>query len=746
MLCQTRDGSPLQGKKQIYLCAHPEDRDFYLKELKEDLYYFINCALWHDDGAPLTGENRAVFDRGMDLVLVPVTERLLFTENEVRDREIPRLLERKVPLLPVITAAGLFDETNRLFENRQVLDLYTKDETALGYFEKLERYLKGVLTAEAAEEELKSAFSGSLFLSYRKKDRAIALELMDRLRQDPALRRVGLWYDEFLTPSENFNEEIKESIREAKGVVMLITPNTLEKENYIITDEYPYAKAQGKPIVGITCGVDPAEAMAAFPALRECRPIEEAAAAAQFAVSEEPKPEALRLYRLGCAYLNGIGTQRHYPYAMEYLSDAAEEYAPAAALLAELYFRGIGAEPDREQGLTWVDRWLEILLKEHLAHQTAQGAEELLEGLLTAARYYDEADGDAECRGLYEDALKLASEQSEERLAEVLEAYGVYLLEREEDAKAARLLESAEGILAEKDNRGETLAEIRYNLGTVYLRLNREEEAIQCFQAALAVYAGLSEEHPERYGAITVKLMGNLGIAYRDQGRRSGGNAAYEQAERWLSGAAEMAEKQRAHQKSRPEGLKAKCYGMLGLFYLQCDAQEKSKACFEKAMEACRAAMAEGDSRQELLLAETQLNYAALLRRQEQWEEAFSWVKSAALIWKKRFTAAPFLYAFSYAKTLMVAGILCGKLQKPTDAEAYFQSALKLYQGTGRRDDHLLHDVAECYLEYGAVLQAEGRKEQGEQLIRHALGLFEKLKENAPHYYEQRCKEAEALL
>ena len=34
---KTRDGSDFQGKKYIYFCSHPDDREYYLKEITEDI-------------------------------------------------------------------------------------------------------------------------------------------------------------------------------------------------------------------------------------------------------------------------------------------------------------------------------------------------------------------------------------------------------------------------------------------------------------------------------------------------------------------------------------------------------------------------------------------------------------------------------------------------------------------------------------------------------------------------------------
>ena len=67
-------------------------------------------------------------------------------------------------------------------------------------------------TAILLGEERLDAFAAKIFLSYRKKDRALARELMRTIHQDPLLRDVAIWYDEFLTLGEDFNAEIGSTI------------------------------------------------------------------------------------------------------------------------------------------------------------------------------------------------------------------------------------------------------------------------------------------------------------------------------------------------------------------------------------------------------------------------------------------------------------------------------------------------------------------------------------------------------
>ena len=56
-------------------------------------------------------------------------------------------------------------------------------------------------------------------------------------------------------------------------------------------------------------------------------------------------PDAL--YNVGLAYLNGDGVARNYVEAFRFIAKAAEDRCPMALYtLGELYFYGLGTEPD----------------------------------------------------------------------------------------------------------------------------------------------------------------------------------------------------------------------------------------------------------------------------------------------------------------------------------------------------------------------------------------------------------------
>ena len=205
MIGQTRDGSGYYGKKNIYFCSHPEDMDYCLKEITEDIFYVINCVIWHDDGEKISDSDRHFFYQNMDLVVIPVTDRFLSDDNYAARCEIDVFKKAHIPILPIITDESQFDAANELFGNRQVLEHTVTDKTKLGYFNKLERFLRGYLMGQSLFTEYGNVFTDTAFVSYRKKDRRLILRLLDKIHANPNLRTLGVWYDEFLTPTITTN-------------------------------------------------------------------------------------------------------------------------------------------------------------------------------------------------------------------------------------------------------------------------------------------------------------------------------------------------------------------------------------------------------------------------------------------------------------------------------------------------------------------------------------------------------------
>ena len=164
---------------------------------------------YHPSATQLSIDEAYRFDlERMDLMVIPVTAELLCKPNRTMDHDVAFAQQHHIPILPLLQEDRLEGIYNHRFGNLQYLQEGNSDRTAIPYKEKLEKFLTSVLVGNQLADEVRKAFYARIFLSYRKKDRALAQQLMSLIHEDPQLRDVAIWYDEFLTPGDNFEKNI----------------------------------------------------------------------------------------------------------------------------------------------------------------------------------------------------------------------------------------------------------------------------------------------------------------------------------------------------------------------------------------------------------------------------------------------------------------------------------------------------------------------------------------------------------
>ena len=208
-----------------------------------------DCAIWYRGSDAVVDDLFFVDLEQMQLFVMPVTTNLLCTANDALNIDFKFAMEHHIPVLPLMQEPGLEELFNKKCGELQFLDKNKIDETAISYEEKLEKYLSSVLIGDELAEKIRAAFDAYVFLSYRKKDRKYAQELMRLIHKNDFCRDIAIWYDEFLTIGENFNDSIKDALQKSGLFVLAVTPNLVNETNYIMTTEYPMAYDAGKPIL-----------------------------------------------------------------------------------------------------------------------------------------------------------------------------------------------------------------------------------------------------------------------------------------------------------------------------------------------------------------------------------------------------------------------------------------------------------------------------------------------------------------
>ena len=381
LVYKTRGNSSPQGKPRVYFCAHHDDYPKFFDEISEELLAEQNCAVWYLDDPAGEVDLKTHFSdlREMQLFVMPVTTRLLTSFNRALEEEFFFAIEHHIPVLPLMQEEGLAELFNRKCGDLQYLNKNEKDVTALPYKEKLKQYLSSVLVGDELAEKVRAAFDAYVFLSYRKKDRRHAQELMRLIHKNDFCRDIAIWYDEFLTPGEDFNGAIETALEKSGLFAMVVTPNLVNEENYVQSTEFPRAKNLDKPILAaemvetnrgvlgeqfrgleqVTDGHDEGALTARLTEMLK-----------GIAISENNDDPEHNFF-IGLAYLHGIDVEVDHDRALSLITAAAEAgVVEAIGQLVTMYRNGIGVMRDYNKVVQWKSRksiaMIKIFQQSHL--------------------------------------------------------------------------------------------------------------------------------------------------------------------------------------------------------------------------------------------------------------------------------------------------------------------------------------------------------------------------------------------
>ncbi len=228
----------------------------------------------------------------------------------------------------------------------------------------MERYLSSVLIGDELAERIRAAFDAYIFISYRKKDRQYAQELMRLIHRIPFCEDVATWYDEFLIPGEEWDKNIIEAMKKSICVAMTVTPNLVEPDNFIIRREYPDAVGYGKTIIPAELlPTDMASLRKLFPGIsdtidgRNETELTEALKSALREVALTSNKTSEHDYLIGLAYLSGVDVEKDTETAVRLIMGAADRGLPEAiGKLADMYQIGEGVKRDYEASVKWQEK------------------------------------------------------------------------------------------------------------------------------------------------------------------------------------------------------------------------------------------------------------------------------------------------------------------------------------------------------------------------------------------------------
>lgn len=195
------DFSP-NGLQKVFVSFYTGDI-VWMERVADDILDISDCAIWYHTDT-LTEDDINLEDLGMKLqemklFVVIISTNYLTKDSLAKNWEYGFAMEHHIPFLPIEVESGLeeyfAEEMNRIHDGYgdiQLLKREVTDRTEISYYQKLVRELGSILLENEQIERIKQAFSGRIFLSYRKKDRKYANELMHTIHSIPSLKNVSM--------------------------------------------------------------------------------------------------------------------------------------------------------------------------------------------------------------------------------------------------------------------------------------------------------------------------------------------------------------------------------------------------------------------------------------------------------------------------------------------------------------------------------------------------------------------------
>lgn len=521
---ETKNKVDIDKNPRVYFTCHPDDFEKYFKKVCADIFKTHDCAIFYtEDMTEVIADDEKETDLGRNnLFVIPVTFKLLATPNRAMDEDVPYALKQHIPVLPIMMEPGIdgFYSKKDKFGELQYLNPYSADPTEISYEEKLKKYLASVLISDELARRVRAAFDAYIFLSYRKKDRKHANELMRLIHSDPECRDIAIWFDEFLTPGESFKENIETILKDSKLFALLVTPNLLEEPdgepNYVMGTEYPEARKSGITIFPTEMEqTDREKLVEKFEGIPTCLNPEDKAfhtlfleAVSRIATEANNAPE--HNFLVGLAYLEGVDVEVNREFAMEFITKAAEAgLVEAMCKLNEMYCNGIATKVDYGKAAKWsteiYDYTSKTLGQEHI--QTILSLKNLM---FIYGELGDYKKSLELAEKTYNLRCKVLGEEHQETLislADLASAYGKCGDRQKELDLAKKAYDLQCKVLGEEHS--DTLMSLN-NLALIYGALGKPKKALELNEKAYKLHRVIQGED----NLNTLIMLSNLASAY----------------------------------------------------------------------------------------------------------------------------------------------------------------------------------------------------------------------------------------
>ncbi len=649
MKYKTRGNAHPQGKPRVFFTGHPRDITLFFDKITDMILQRQNCAIFYDEDPTWIDDEEMYFSdlRQMQLIVIVVTSNFLYRENIAFNKVFRFAMENHIPVLPIMEERGLESEFNRLCGDLQFLDPNATDLTAISFEEKLSKYLSSVLVGDEMAAKVRAAFDAYVFLSYRKKDRKYAQELMRLIHKNEFCRDIAIWYDEFLVPGENFNESIKTALDKSELFALVVTPNLVNEENYVMTTEYPMAKKADKRILPAELLPTDTEILkTSFPQIPECTdPNDEKALAEtllkslEHVAKMENDNDPQHNFFIGLAYLSGIDVEVNHERAVELITSSAYAGLPEAIeKIVTMYRSGEGVVRNYEMALEWQQQLVNVRQKNFEIQKTKENIINLLDAIWWLGDYMLELgiiNQAAVVFGRMGDVCLLEYKNydpyiARKYLSTSYSQQGLIEMMRGNLKSALKFFQLSVGIdekLAKENNdpKLRLLLSVSYDrLGDIYKLLKNTDMALLYYKASFGIVFQLDRENAleSKYDLIISYLK--VGTAYSVQSKLS---LAFEYYDKALENATNMV---KIDDTIRAKSTLSGVYNNLGVLYKRKGNLEKALSYHEKSMEIRKEIVIQSDTfMSKWDLAQSNRNLGGLYELKGEYEKTVSYYRKA---------------------------------------------------------------------------------------------------------------------
>ena len=368
MKVKTKGNSSPRGKSRVFFSCHPSDMERSFNKLCDDFFSLSDPAIYYLENDEQENSEDIDFElRQMNLIVIPVSFKLLMERGFTMNVVVPLAKEEHIPILPIMLEQGLDSiyEKEENFGTIQYLTLYSNDATEISYEKKMKDYLEQVLTSDELAERVRNSFDAYVFLSYRKKDRIYANDLIHLIHSNPSCRDVAIWYDEYLTPGEAFDESIFDAMNKSDFFTLIVTPNLVNEKNYVQEEEYPRAIESQMSILPVEMENTNRELLEEkYPDIPRCVKIDdERRLLSSFierlkkSVKTENDNDPEHIFLIGIAYLEGIDVEVDRKRGAQLIKDSADAGSITGMLkLSTMYRDGDGVDRDWRKYLDYLEK------------------------------------------------------------------------------------------------------------------------------------------------------------------------------------------------------------------------------------------------------------------------------------------------------------------------------------------------------------------------------------------------------